>query len=192
MQNDIICSEEKIVNTLKEVLKNHGLEEELYLTPRVIRRIESVYTCKANYLKTYCVIGELDTFKVGACLMIAINQSLDIEDSREKAQIALDTVYSFIEKPYYNVGPDFDEPVALEEVNLSECFKDNRETFEESNNNLIASLTLEKGEPINYFNNLEILYKLALLLKHKDDKAPEVKTQSKKRSLKDIFKRNRA
>lgn len=184
MQNNVICSEEKIVNTLKEVIKNHGLKEKECLTHRVINRVISTYCTKANYMKENYVNGELDTFKIAACLMIAVNRSLDVEDKVEKAQIALDVAYAFIEKPYYNFGPNFDQPVALEEIDLAECFKDNKDSFEESNNNLLNSLILVDGEPLNYFNNLVLLYDLAILLKHKDDIQPEIP----KKRLIDIFK----
>lgn len=133
MQNNIICNEEKIVNTVRDVLERHNLKAEDYLTPRVINRIKSTYENKANFIKKYYIIGEMDTFKVAAVLMIAIKKSLDIEDENELCQIALDVAYSFIEKPYYNGGPNYDEPYALEEIDLKECFKGHEELFEQSN-----------------------------------------------------------
>lgn len=194
MQNNVICSEEKIINTLKEVIQNHGLIEELTLTPSVINDIIETYNTKANYMKEHYVIGDLDTFKVASCLMVAINSSLDIEDEVEKAQIALDVVYAFIEKPYYNVGINFNIPTPLEEINLAESFKDEKETFEESNNNLLKSLILgKKAEPLNYFNVLELLYNLALLLKHKNNDMEEPKkVPIPKKRFRDLFKRKKA
>lgn len=175
MQSSIVIDDEKIIKRVAEVLEKHGLKADLYLTPRVIKCILCSYTSKVNYIKINEIEkGELDTFKIASILILVINRSLDIEDETEKAQIALDVAYSFIEKPYYNVGPNYDEPVALEEVDFNECFENDQDSFKESNTKLLKSLIFPNGEPINYYNSLEMLYRIALLLKHADDKKDEL------------------
>lgn len=117
------------------------------------------------------VIGELDTFKRVACLLVAINRVNLSKDKRINASIALDTAYKMCEKPYWNVGENFDVPKKIEEVNFKECFEKDMYTYNHSKNMLIDSLVYENGEPISYYLNLELFYRVAVELKKDQLKA---------------------
>lgn len=114
-----------------------------------------------NYVK-----GELDTFKRASCLLVAINRSRLVRDKRVNASIALDSAYKMCEKPYFNVGEEFNIPKKLEEVDFKEIFKDDTDVYQTSKNILIDSLVYENGSPMNYWLNLELFYQVALEKKH--------------------------
>lgn len=118
------------------------------------------------FQKNY-VIGELDTFKRAACLLVAINRGRLSRDKRVNASIALDVAYKMCEKPYWNIGEKYDIPQKLEEVDFKKVFENNMYVFDASKDMLIDSLVFENGMPINYNLNLELLYQVALQLKHK-------------------------
>lgn len=87
-------------------------------------------------------------------------------DKRVNASIALDSAYKMCEKPYFNVGEEFNIPKKLEEVDFKEIFKDDTDVYQTSKNILIDSLVYENGSPMNYWLNLELFYQVALEKKH--------------------------
>lgn len=119
------------------------------------------YLYHCDFFQKNYVIGELDTFKRAACLLVAINKSRIVRDERLRARIALDAAYKWIETPVWNYGPNFDQPQALETVNFEELFKDD-DVLETSTEMLIDSLVYETGMPINYNLNLELIYYVAI------------------------------
>lgn len=126
-----------------------------------IYHIINDYLYHADFFQKNYVIGELDTFKRAACLLVAINKSRIVSDARLRAKIALDAAYKWIETPVWNYGPNFDIPQALETVNFDEIFKDD-DVLEKSTEMLIDSLVYETGMPINYNLNLELIYYVAI------------------------------
>lgn len=131
--------------------------------------IESIiadYIMFCNHFQVAYVRGELDTFKRAACLLVAINRGRLSEDKKLNASIALDTAYKMCEKPYWNVGENFDIPKKLEEVEFKKAFENDMYAYNKSKGMLIDSLVYENGSPLNYNLNLELFYQVALELKH--------------------------
>lgn len=131
--------------------------------------IESIfadYIMFCNHFQIAYVQGELDTFKRAACLLVSINRGRLSKDKKTNASIALDAAYKMCEKPYWNVGENFDIPKKLEEVEFKKAFENNMYIYNKSKEMLIDSLVYENGSPLNYNLNLELLYQVALELKH--------------------------
>lgn len=131
--------------------------------------IESIfadYIMFCNHFQIAYVQGELDTFKRAACLLVSINRGKLSKDKKTNASIALDAAYKMCEKPYWNVGENFNIPKKLEEVEFKKAFENNMYIYNKSKEMLIDSLVYENGSPLNYNLNLELLYQVALELKH--------------------------
>ena len=131
--------------------------------------IESIfadYIMFCNHFQIAYVQGELDTFKRAACLLVSINRGRLSKDKKTNASIALDAAYKMCEKPYWNVGENFNIPQKLEEVEFKKAFENNMYIYNKSKEMLIDSLVYENGSPLNYNLNLELLYQVALELKH--------------------------
>ena len=144
--------------------------------------IESIfadYIRFCNHFQATYVRGELDTFKRAACLLVAINRGRLSKDKRLNASIALDTAYKMCEKPYWNIGENFDIPKKLEEVEFKKAFENDMYVYNKSKEMLIDSLVYENGSPINYNLNLELLYQVALELKHNPVQSMSSESQEK-------------
>lgn len=129
--------------------------------------IESIfkdYIMFCNHFQIAYVQGELDTFKRASCLLVAINRGKLSRDKKLNASIALDAAYKMCEKPYWNVGENFDIQKKLEEVEFKKAFENNMYVYNKSKEMLIDSLVYENGLPLNYNLNLELLYQVALEL----------------------------
>ena len=83
------------------------------------------------------------------------------------------------EKPYWNVGENFDIPKKLEEVEFKKAFENNMYIYNKSKEMLIDSLVYENGSPLNYNLNLELLYQVALELKHNQIQSINSENQEK-------------
>ena len=145
--------------------------------------IESIfadYIMFCNHFQIAYVQGELDTFKRAACLLVSINRGRLSKDKKTNASIALDAAYKMCEKPYWNVGENFDIPKKLEEVEFKKAFENNMYIYNKSKEMLIDSLVYENGSPLNYNLNLELLYQVALELKHNQIQSINSENQEKK------------
>lgn len=144
--------------------------------------IESIfadYIMFCNHFQIAYVQGELDTFKRAACLLVSINRGRLSKDKKTNASIALDAAYKMCEKPYWNVGENFDIPKKLEEVEFKKAFENNMYIYNKSKEMLIDSLVYENGSPLNYNLNLELLYQVALELKHNQIQSINSENQKK-------------
>ena len=144
--------------------------------------IESIfadYIMFCNHFQVAYVQGELDTFKRAACLLVSINRGRLSKDKKTNASIALDAAYKMCEKPYWNVGENFDIPKKLEEVEFKKAFENNMYIYNKSKEMLIDSLVYENGSPLNYNLNLELLYQVALELKHNQIQSINSENQEK-------------
>ena len=144
--------------------------------------IESIYAdyiMFCNHFQIAYVQGELDTFKRAACLLVSINRGRLSKDKKTNASIALDAAYKMCEKPYWNVGENFDIPKKLEEVEFKKAFENNMYIYNKSKEMLIDSLVYENGSPLNYNLNLELLYQVALELKHNQIQSINSENQEK-------------
>lgn len=144
--------------------------------------IESIfadYIMFCNHFQVAYVQGELDTFKRAACLLVSINRGRLSKDKKTNASIALDAAYKMCEKPYWNVGENFDIPKKLEEVEFKKAFENNMYIYNKSKEMLLDSLVYENGSPLNYNLNLELLYQVALELKHNQIQSINSENQEK-------------
>lgn len=144
--------------------------------------IESIfadYIMFCNHFQIAYIQGELDTFKRAACLLVSINRGRLSKDKKTNASIALDAAYKMCEKPYWNVGENFDIPKKLEEVEFKKAFENNMYIYNKSKEMLIDSLVYENGSPLNYNLNLELLYQVALELKHNQIQSINSENQEK-------------
>lgn len=132
----------------------------------IIEKIISNYYVLCNYVKVAYIRGELDTFKMAACLLVAINKHQIVSDKKTNASITLDTAYKMCQKPYWNVGEEFNIPKKLEEVEFNKVFEDDTYLYDKSKEMLIESLIYENGDPLSYSLNLELLYQIALEMEH--------------------------
>lgn len=161
----------------------YGLNENNVDTKSIDRsEIEAIladYIMFCNHFQIAYVRGELDTFKRAACLLVAINRGRLSRDKKINASIALDAAYKMCESPYWNIGENFDIPKKLEEVEFKKAFENNMYTYNKSKEMLIDSLVYENGSPLNYNLNLELLYQVALKLKHNPTQSMNSETQEK-------------
>ena len=144
--------------------------------------IESIfadYIMFCNHFQIAYVQGELDTFKRAACLLVSINRGRLSKDKKTNASIALDAAYKMCEKPYWNGGENFDIPKKLEEVEFKKAFENNMYIYNKSKEMLIDSLVYENGSPLNYNLHLELLYQVALELKHNQIQSINSENQEK-------------
>ena len=132
----------------------------------IIEKIISNYYVLCNYVKVAYIRGELDTFKMAACLLVTINKNQIVSDKKTNSSIALDTAYKMCQKPYWNVGEEFNIPKKLEEVEFNKVFEEDTYLYDKSKEMLIDSLIYENGDPLSYSLNLELLYQIALEMKH--------------------------
>ena len=130
----------------------------------IIHDIILEYKVLCEYLRKNYVVGDLDTFKMASCMMVAINRHGFTEEKLVNASIAVDTAYKMCEKPYTNIRKDI--TIKLEEVDFKEVFKDDMEFYQNSKNMLINSLINETGASLTYFLNLEQFYNVALEKKY--------------------------
>lgn len=137
-----------------------------------IDKIIAEYCKFCNYIKVAYVRGELDTFKRAACLMVAINRGKLSDDKHVNASVSYDAAVKMCEKPYWNVGDNFDVPKKMEEVDFKKVFEKDMNIWDTSRNMIIDSLVYAKngGMPENYYMGLELFYQVAIQMKHSDYK----------------------
>lgn len=179
-------SEEEIIEIIYYAVKENNMDIKS-ISKDVLKLIIQEYIELCCVFQRNYVIGELDTFKRASCLLVAINKHRLCSDKRLNASIALDAAYKMCEKPYWNVGDNYDIPEKMEEVDFKKVFEDDMYVFNKSKEMLISSLLYENGVPFNYNMNLELLYQIAIEKKHNsgsksieenDEKLEESKTLS--------------
>lgn len=168
----------ELINLLIDVANENSLDvQEDSLS--IIHDIILEYKVLCEYLRKNYVVGDLDTFKMASCMMVAINRHGFTEEKLVNASIAVDAAYKMCEKPYTNIKKDI--TIKLEEVDFKEVFKDDMEFYQNSKNVLINSLINETGASLTYFLNLEQLYKLALEKKYQYIKTAVCKKRRKRK-----------
>lgn len=155
-------SKNELINLIFYGLKENNVDAK-GINRSEIESIIADYIMFCNHFQVY-VRGELDTFKRAACLLVAINRGRLSKDKKLNASIALDTAYKMCERPYWNVGENFDIP--KEEVEFKKAFEKDMYAYNKSKGVLIDSLVYENGSPLSYSLNLELFYQVALELKH--------------------------
>lgn len=158
-------SKSELIDIIFYALKENNIDVK-EIKQREIETIIDDYYILCSDIQASYVRGELDTFKRAACLLVAINRRYLSKNRKVNASIALDAAYKMCEKPYWNVGENFDIPKKLEEVEYKKAFENDMGAYNKSKELLIYSLIYEKGFPLNYSLNLELFYHVALELKH--------------------------
>ncbi len=169
-------SKDELIDIIFYAIKENNLQAK-NISKHEIETIIFDYELLCSEFQDKYVIGELDTFKRAACLLVAINKRHLSRDKRLNASIALDAAYKMCENPYWNVGEHYDEPKELESVDFKKVFIDDMYVYNKSKNMLIDSLVFEDGSPLSYHLNLELIYQVALEIKHRpiDIQIPEEK-----------------
>ena len=144
----------------------------------IIHDVILEYKVLCEYFRKNYVVGDLDTFKMASCMMVAINRHGFTEEKLVNASIAVDAAYKMCEKPYTNIKKDI--TIKLEEVDFKEVFKDDMEFYQNSKNMLINSLINETGASLTYFLNLEQFYNVALEKKYQYVKTAICKKKRRK------------
>lgn len=153
----------ELINLLIDVVNENNVDiQEDSLS--IIHDIILEYKVLCEHLRKDYVVGDLDTFKMASCMMVAVNKHGFTEDKFVNASIAVDTAYKMCEKPYTNIKKDI--TIKLEEVDFKEVFKDDMEFYQDSKNRLITSLIRGNGSSLTYFLNLEQFYNVALEKKY--------------------------
>ena len=137
------------------------------IDPKRIDRIIEIYYLYCEDFKTKYVQGELDTFKKASCLLAAIIKSDLVFDKKLNAYIAIDASQKMCEKPYWNVGPNFDIPHKLEEVDFKKIFERDKYCYDKHRAMLMDVILYADRNitPISVYLNLELFYRVAVELK---------------------------
>lgn len=143
------------------------------IDPKRIDIVIEDYFFYCDEFKTKYVQGELDTFKKASCLLVAISKSNLVFDKKLNAYIAIDASQKMCEKPYWNVGPNFDIPHKLEEVDFKKLFESDRYCYDKHRAMLTDAILYADRNiaPISVYLNLELFYRVAVELKKEQMKA---------------------
>ena len=92
----------ELINLLIDVVNENNVDiQEDSLS--IIHDIILEYKVLCEHLRKDYVVGDLDTFKMASCMMVAVNKHGFTEDKFVNASIAVDTAYKMCEKPYTNI-----------------------------------------------------------------------------------------
>lgn len=139
------------------------------INAEIIDTVIEDYFFLCNDFKTKYVKGELDTFKKAACLLTAISKCTLTSDKRLNISIAIDASEKMCEKPYWNVGKNFDIPHKLEEVDFKSLFENDKYSYDKHRSMLTDSVLYADGNisPVSIYLNLELFYRIGVELKKK-------------------------
>ena len=142
----------------------YGLtENKVNINSIVSRKIEKAledYYLYYNEFKAKYIRGELDTFKLAACLLVAINKNNLVPDKYVNASVAIDVSEKMCEKPYWNLGPSCNIPQRLEEVDFK-TFREEEKDFYYKHRSLLTDILIHQDNvwPITIYLNLELFYR---------------------------------
>lgn len=105
--------------------------------------------------------------------MVAISKSNLIFDKKLNAYIVIDTSERMCEKPYWNVGTNFDILHKLEEVDFKKSFESDKYCYDKHRAMLTDAILYADRNiaPISVYLNLELFYRVAVELKKEQMKA---------------------
>lgn len=142
----------------------YGLtENKVNINSIVSRKIEKAledYYLYYNEFKAKYIRGELDTFKLAACLLVAINKNNLVPDKYVNASVAIDASEKMCENPYWNLGPSCNIPQKLEEVDFK-TFREEEKDFYYKHRSLLTDILIHQDNvwPITIYINLELFYR---------------------------------
>lgn len=163
MKNKVRLSNQELINIIIYALRENLIDDVESRLPLINDAIKEYKMLCEYFRKNYILKGNLDTFKLASCLLVAVNNREFSNNKFINASIAIDAACKMCEKPYINVGKNFDIPQELETVS----FKDYIELYQTAKGDFMRSLVYENGRPITYCETLELLYTAALETKHK-------------------------
>lgn len=145
----------------------YGLtENKVNINSIISRKIEKAledYYLYYNEFKAKYIREELDTFKLAAYLLSAINKNNLVPDKYTNASVAIDASEKMCEKPYCNLGPSCNIPQKLEEVDFK-VFREEEKHFYYKHRSLLSDILTHQGNvwPITIYLNLELFYRAAV------------------------------
>lgn len=154
-------SNEELIDLIVFGLKENHIDSSS-VPSKKIENIIKRYDELCDDFQAKYVIGELDTFKRAACLLAAINEEDLTEDALSSASVAVDTALKMCERPYWNIGKNYNIPFALKRMN----YKEDPYVYEKTKETLTTALAHDSSLPISYYLNLQIYYKV--MVNYKD------------------------
>ena len=157
----------------KDDIKNlviYGLtKNRININSTISKKIDKVvedYYIYYNEFKEKYVRGELDTFKLAACLLAAINKNNLVSDRYVNVSVAIDASEKMCEKPYCNLGNGFGIPQKLEEINFK-TIREEEKTFYYKHRSQLTDILMNQNNvwPIEVYLSIELFYWSAIELK---------------------------
>lgn len=131
-----------------------------------IDKVVEDYYIYYNEFKAKYIRGELDTFKLAACLLVAINKNNLVPDKYVNASVAIDASEKMYEKPYCNLGNGFGIPQKLEEVDF-ETIREEEKVFYYKHRSQLTDILMNQNSvwPIEIYLSIELFYWSAIQIK---------------------------
>lgn len=157
-----IPTKDDIRNLIIYGLTENKIDTNSIDSKRIDKVVEDYYLYYNEFKEKY-VRGELDTFKLAACLLVAINKNNLVPDKYVNASVAIDASEKMCEKPYCNLGPSCNIPQKLEEVDFK-VFHEEEKHFYYKHRSLLSDILTHQGNvwPITIYLNLELFYRAAV------------------------------
>lgn len=157
-----IFTKDDIKNLIIYGLTKNRININSTISKKIDKIVEDYYIYYNEFKEKY-VRGELDTFKLAACLLSAINKNNLVPDKYVNASVAIDASEKMCEKPYCNLGPSCNIPQKLEEVNFK-VFREEEKHFYYKHRSLLSDILTHQGNvlPITIYLNLELFYRAAV------------------------------
>lgn len=160
-----ILTKDDIRNLIIYGLTENKVNINSIISEKIDKAVEDYYLYYYEF-KEKCIRGELDTFKLAACLLSAINKN-DLEsDKYVNVSVAIDASEKMREKPYWNLGPSCNIPQKLEKVNFK-TFRKEEKDFYYKHRSLLTDVLIHQDNvwPITIYLNLELFIELLLNFK---------------------------
>ena len=132
-----------------------------------VKKIIFKYHQLCEEFKNRYVIGQLDTFKRAACLLVAINQCKLFYNKNEKdigtkyipenkvVNVSIDAAFKMIEKPYWFIGEKSDIPYKLNKVDFDRMFAEDS-TLLNGRQMLMDSINFDAKNYLSYADTLQL------------------------------------
>lgn len=157
-----ILTKDDIRNLIIYGLTENKIDTNSIDSKRIDKVVEDYYLYYNEFKEKY-VRGELDTFKLAACLLVAINKNNLVPSKYVNASVAIDASEKMCENPYCNLGPSCNIPQKLEEVDFK-VFREEEKHFYYKHRSLLSDILTHQGNvwPITIYLNLELFYRAAV------------------------------
>ena len=160
-----IFTKDDIKNLIIYGLTKNRININSTISKKIDKIVEDYYIYYNEFKEKY-VRGELDTFKLAACLLAAINKNNLVPDKYVNASVAIDASEKMCEKPYCNLGPSCNIPQKLEEVDFK-TIREEEKAFYYKRRSRLTDILMNQNNvwPIEIYLNIELFYWSAIELK---------------------------